>query len=196
MARVPLKTTKRIRLYVLLLAVVVVAALSAPELGALAWHFRHGSVVKYKQLNIPVPMDWLVTIDGATVAMGKLGRFPWQRSPVSTFLQLELPSAATVQFPYDKWREVQIRQSGGMDYQLAGEHKVRVMSQEQTCLEFTHARDRFRQHIECVVPPLGLFASFDGRRPYASDFYSVLERISGTPIRRSPTPRPTVVPGN
>ncbi len=196
MAQVLVKTTKRIRLYLLLLGVVLIAALFAPELDALAWHVRHGSVVKYKQLNIPVPMDWLVTIDSATVAMGKLGRFPWQDSPVSTFLQLELPSAAALQFPYDKWREVQTKQSGTMDYQLAGEHKVRVMGQEQTCLEFTHAQDRSRQHIECVVPPLGLFASFDGHRHYAPDFYSVLERISGTPVRRSPGGRPAPPPGN
>ena len=101
-----------------------------------------------------------------------------------------------MQFPYDKWREVQTRQSGAMDYQLAGERKVRVIGQEQTCLEFGHARDRFRQHIECVVPPLGLFASFDGRRHYAPDFYFVLERISGTPIRRSPVGRPAAAPGN
>ncbi|MBI3669295.1 MAG: hypothetical protein HY237_05895 [Acidobacteria bacterium] len=180
-----MKRSHRVRLYALLLAVLVAAVLSTPELGGLAWHLRHGSVVKYKQLNIPVPLDWLVTIDSATLAMGKLGRFPWQDSPVSTFLQLEVPSPATAQFPYDKWREVQTKQSSALNFLLAGERKIRVMGQEQTCLEFTHAQDGSRQHIECVVPPLGLFASFDGRRRYASDFYSVLERTTGTPLRRS-----------
>jgi hypothetical protein len=180
-----MKTSSRIRFYAILLAVILLAVALAPELSALGWHLRHGSSAQYRQLNVPVPLDWFVTIDSATLAMGKMGRFPWQESPVSTFLQLELPSSAAVQFPYDNWREAQTRQSGAADYRLAGERKVRVMGQEHPCLEFTHVRDASRQHIECVVPPLGLFASFYGRRRYASDFYSVLERVTGTPIHRT-----------